>query len=64
MATETSKPTGAANQAIVLAVPPAGQTVVVNMHPNQVVEVPFDIAEPTSPSSATICASSFRGMRS
>ncbi len=45
MATETNKPTGAANQAIVLKVPPAGQTVVVNVLPNQVIEVPFDITE-------------------
>src|SRR5512137_2318223 len=45
MATETNKPTGPANQAIVLQVPPAGQTVVVEMQPNQVIEVPFDMAE-------------------
>ena len=45
MASETNKPTNAANQAVVLRVPAAGQTVVVNVLPNQVIEVPFDMAE-------------------
>jgi hypothetical protein len=45
MATETNKPTGATNQAVALRIPPAGQTVVVNVLLNQVIEVPFDITE-------------------
>ncbi|TLM64982.1 MAG: hypothetical protein FDZ69_11320, partial [Deltaproteobacteria bacterium] len=45
MANENSTPTKSATQAIVLRVPPPGQTVVVDIQPNQVIEVPFDMAE-------------------
>ncbi|NJC87947.1 MAG: hypothetical protein FIB02_05350, partial [Desulfuromonas sp.] len=45
MASETNTPNNTATQAVVLQVPAPGQTVVVNMQPNQVVEVPFDMTE-------------------
>ena len=44
MATETN-PASLASQTVILAVPAPGQTVTVQVLPNQVIEVPFDIAE-------------------
>jgi hypothetical protein len=44
MATETNT-TNLATQTVILAVPAAGQTVTVQILPNQVIEVPFDLAE-------------------
>jgi hypothetical protein len=45
MASETTIQSGTTTQAVVLSIPAPGQTVVVNMQPNQVIEVPFDMAE-------------------
>jgi hypothetical protein len=44
MANETNPP-GLATQTVILAVPANGQTVKVQMLPNQVIEVPFDMTE-------------------
>ncbi len=45
MATETTTPTSTATSSIALQIPPAGQTIIVELQPNQIVEVPFDMAE-------------------
>jgi VCBS repeat-containing protein len=46
MATENNQP-NTTPQALTLAVPAAGQTIVVDIRPNQVVDVPFDMADAT-----------------
>lgn len=45
MANETTTPASTAITSVVLQVPPAGQTISVALQPNQIVEVPFDMAE-------------------
>lgn len=45
MATETTTSTKTATPSIILEIPAADQTVVVDIQPNQVIEVPFDMTE-------------------
>ena len=44
MATQTTT-TSTATSTVILQIPPAGQTIIVELQPNQIVEVPFDLAE-------------------